>query len=1117
VPSRDPSRKTEGLLSFYSIGLLLFTFLLVYHAKSRPEPAHALLVNEATAEQFAQALGVEPEIAARLVAYRAQKHGFESSEQILDAPLFSRADADRLAPLLTNPPLNPATATAGSFAAGLGVSPPVARRLAGYRDRILPPFSVAASSPPLPDAATFLRHAPLLDPPATRPLLKRILVRRADTVFEHFWIGTALLVLALFFVPPLLRGRWRVAGDPMLLPIAMLLSGLGVAMLFSIKDPLRDGPAYEHHAVGIFLALAVMLFAARLAPVVRGRIRSYQYVWVFAAALLVGALSLFGRGPEGVKLNLFGFQPVEIIKILLVFFLASYLARHADLIADVSRPFRSPAAPPKGPGKALQALFAPPRRQDVGPIVVMFACALTLFYVIKDLGPGLLLFATFVTMLYLTTGRGSFVWIGALLILMGGVFGYYRHIGVFATRVDMWQAPFANTHANGMQLGQAYWAMASGGWEGSGLGLGMPGLIPRAGSDLAFASWVEETGLIGAWLLLTLYALLIWRGIRIALRANNDFDRALAFGLTTLLGLQTLLILGGVTGCLPLTGISLPFLSYGNSALVTDFLIIGLLRSISTPPSGGIGRPDPTPEVRLAARRFALTMTALLLGGIGLWKLGQTQLFQADAIASRAIVTPDADKVRRPHLNPRLLAIANEIERGSLYDRAGRVLATSRYAEILPTVKDEKRARRMADSHARLYPYGPAFAHLVGYLDPRVGGPNGFELAYNADLRGFRTYTELLADYRGRHLPGYRPRRGRDLHLALDADLQRDIQALLLQATGRLKDLRSGRRKDRAAFVLMDPQTGAVIAAATTPTFDPNTLTPDRLRQFLAEKDANEEHRFIDRAVAGLYPPGSTLKVATAACALDNLPNALALRFACNQVDTLHWRENGVSQARTVRDDKGDPPFGSLTLTPAFRVSSNIYFANLAVTIGSETLRTTLREKMGFRHTPGPKLFPPDLADIGYGQGRMLASPLEMCRLAAAVANKGTMCRPRFVTGLTDPADPAFRQDFPQPAPLPAMKPTTAATLRDLMRSVVTGGTARGVFTDARYAVAGKTGTAQNRQFDREPHSWFIGFAPCSDQTPPRYAFACVVENGGYGKRVAAVLCRDVLKFLPLR
>ncbi|HZT41376.1 MAG TPA: FtsW/RodA/SpoVE family cell cycle protein, partial [Chthonomonadaceae bacterium] len=1083
---RDRSRRSEGVLTFGVLVVVGLALLLVYLAKGRAAvPAGATPVNEASTAAFARKLGVDKEIAARLVAYRQQVGGFESVDQMLDAPLFSRAEVAPLADKLASAHLNLQTATARQFADALGLSPAVAHRLAAYRDglRALPQ---ALRSQASPEALTvFLKRVPLLDPTATRPLLGSFVARSPDQAARPFWIGAALLLLAIFLLPPLLRAR--LGGDPYLLPLALLLVGCGVAMLCSIKDPLRDRTVYLHHLLGLIPALLAFFLLANLAPAARQQIRRYQYVWVFAVVALVAALFVFGSGPEGVKLNLFHFQPVEIIKVMLVFFLAGYLADRADLIADVSRPFRRPPPEPAGAersrasrvaGRRGMVALSLPRAQDLGPVAIMFAFTLILFYVIKDLGPGLLMFATFVALLFLTTGRAGFAFLGLALLLLGGVLGYVAHVGVFPVRMDMWLHPFANSHPNGMQLGQAYWAMASGGAEGSGLGLGMPGLVPRAGSDLAFVSWVEETGLLGAWLVLTVFVVLVWRGLRIALRAGNSFDRALAFGLTALLGLQTLLIVAGVTGVVPLTGIALPFLSYGNSALVADFAILGLLRGIS---ASGTAEPlVPRVEVARATRWFGLAFALALLGGIGLFKLGPLELLHADEIATRSIVTPDADKVARPHPNPRLLAIADQIERGSIYDRNGRVLATSRSSEIAALVSQNGAQQRLIASRGRYYPFGPALAHLVGYLDPADGGPYGLEKSYDADLRGYQHLTDLLVDYRARNLPGYSARAGLDLHLTIDAPLQQAAQAILEQTASRLKDADTSKPKDRAAFVLLDPQTGDVIVAASIPTFDPNTLTPDLVRRYTTGPDAEEEHRFVDRAVAGLYPPGSSLKVATAACALDNLPNALDYSVVCDRVDPeIRWRANGLTYVRrNVRDDVADPAFGRIAMPTAFRVSSNIYFANLAVAIGAETFRQTLTEKMGFKHVPSPDAFAADLPDIGYGQGRMLASPLAMARLAASVANDGTMMNPRLVARLHDPTGRHKDIVLAPAASGQAMTVRTAASLRGLMRSVVTGGTARGAFNGLSVEVAGKTGTAQNHQYDHQPHSWFIGFAP---------------------------------------
>jgi len=1128
VSGRDNGRIIEGTLSLGMLVLVLVpVWALVFMGKMRtPAPPDAVMVNEATATQFEHILGVEPEIAQRVVAARQRVHGFESVDSLLETPLFSEDETIRLTAVANASRLDIRSANTRLLASSLGVSLPIARRLAAYRDGLLPsPFATdnAASGAnrlaPL-HAAGVLRRVPLLDPHATRPVLSRFLVRTPASVTQHFAIGAVVFAIVALFLPALMRADRR-GGDPFLLPLSLLLSGLGVAVLFSIKDPLRDRAVYEHHLFGLLFSLVVMAICARLAPHARVRIRNYQYLWVIAAFALVGALFVFGSGPEGVKLNLFHFQPVEVIKLFLVFFLVAYLADRADLIADTSARRLSSGTYTK-PGKGIG--WSLPRRQDLGPVVVMFVVALALFVVIKDMGPGLLMFATFIILLSITTGRGSFLITGAILLVIGAFLGYFAHFGVFSTRVDMWLHPFGNGHPNGMQLGQSYWAMASGGWEGSGPGLGLPGTIPRGGSDLAFSSWSEETGIGGSVLALLVYVALVWRGILIALKAKTQFDRTLALGLTILLGMQTLLILGGVTGAIPLSGISLPFLSYGNSALVAAFVIIGLLRGISARSSSGDAAAPMRPAVAAGAKQFVLAFGAVMLIGIGVLRLSQIQVGRADGIAAQAITTPDADGVRRPHINPRLLAVERQIERGSIYDRDGLVVATSRYAEMAASGKDKQGSRRLADSHGRWYPFGAALAHVVGYVDPSVGGPYGLEKTFNTDLRGFEHETDLLKDYRSRNMPGYTPRRGHDIYLTIDAKLQRDVQEMLSRGTAGLKDKETGRRKDRAAFVLMQPETGDVLVAATLPSFDPNTLTPAKLRALVKGPDADLERPLINRATSGWYPPGSTFKIATTAAALEIMPDAAQFAFPCNRVSpTIYWRANGVRYARSkVHDDQGDPAFGTLTMPRAFEVSSNIYFANLASRLDPDQFRSILTSKLGFSHVPGQAYFDADLPDIGYGQGRLLVSPLEMGRLSATVANGGATMQPRFVTKIDtyfeDRRPASDKLHVPRVMERPpvvlaqGMREADTKALGAYMRGVVTSGTARGVFEGLPFAVAGKTGTAQNRQYDRQPHSWFTGFAPYDSNAKPRFSFACVVENGGYGKTVAAVICRDALR-----
>ena len=202
----------------------------------------------------------------------------------------------------------------------------------------------------------------------------------------------------------------------------------------------------------------------------------------------------------------------------------------------------------------------------------------------------------------------------------------------------------------------------------------------------------------------------------------------------------------------------------------------------------------------------------------------------------------------------------------------------------------------------------------------------------------------------------------------------------------------------------------------------------------------------------------------------------------------------------------------------AFRVSSNIYFANLAVSLEPNPFRALLTDKLGLRHVPAQAKMDADLPDLGYGQGRLLVSPVEMARIAGCVANGGKMMSSRYIARLADPKDKDAGKKFAPQLLSQAMSGDTAGSLRAMMRSVVTKGTARGVFPDAPMAVAGKTGTAQNERADKEPHSWFAGFAPYTPEGMPKparvYGFACVVENGGYGKQVAAVICKQVIEKL---
>ena len=1090
----------EPLLILIAVPVLAAVLVLAFFARWRLDtPSDAVMINQASPDQFALALDIDISLAKRLVSDREMAGGFGSVDSLRYLKLFPPREAEKDAEILTESRINWKTAGADQFAADLNLSSGTAARLIEGRDALLTGLSPEAAASLAPEK--LLERIPLLDNQKTRPYLSRLLVRRPAEVFWRYLFSSVFLLSSLMFLPPYLRNRLHVKGDPYLPPVAILLSGMGTALLFTLRDPLRQSELYWHQTIGAALGLGVMLFFSRLNLKARLQLKRYQYLWALGAGALMALLLLFGHGPGGVRLALFGFQPVELSRLMILLFLAAYLSDRSDQIADSSSNGRR------------SAFFTIPRRQDIAPVLVLFGFTLLFFYIIKDMGPGLLLFSAFICLLYLTTGRGVFLWVGLILVLFGGWLGYLFHAGFFAVRVDMWLHPWRNLHPQGMQLGQALWGMGTGGWSGSGLGLGLPAAIPRAEDDMAFAAWSEQTGLAGSLILLLLFSILIWRGAKIAIRASNPFDRALAFGITSLMAVQVLLILGGVTGLLPLTGLSLPFFCYGNSALISGFIMLGLLLGISShSEQKEVIAMEVKPEIQLAARRFTASITILLIGVVGVGRLGQIELLEANEIAVRPIFTPDQDGVLRPHYNPRLLSIAGAIPRGSIYDRNGHILATSKPTEILQLISNRTHAASLISSHSRWYPYGAVTANVIGVSNPLIGGPSGLEALYNKNLRGYNRLADLLGDYRSRFLPGYSPRKGSDLHLSLNAKLQGDaLHALELIASHGKSKLPT-----RGAFVMINPSNGHVLAEVSLPTFNPNTLTPQKYYQLLHGAGLDAPRPLINRAVDGYYPPGSTLKAATAACALDHLPDALRIGVECNHVGVVRWRVGGKTYSRRIHDDPGDPDFGRIYLPEAFRVSSNIYFATLASILGPNILHNCLSQTMGFARTPPLSDFNADAADIGFGQGRMTASPLEMARLAAAVANDGRMMQTQLVTTIVSPNAVNHSVTHSPVEQSQAMSVQTSYELRILMRSVVTNGTASGVFGSLVIPVAGKTGTAQTGKPGLPPHSWFIGIAPCdgSAQMTPHYAFACIVENGGYGRSAAAVVCLQALQSL---
>jgi cell division protein FtsW (lipid II flippase) len=369
-------------------------------------------------------------------------------------------------------------------------------------------------------------------------------------------------------------------GDQLLLPLAATIGGVGLVMLNRLPQTLAGMNLF-----GVEVGMAttqLVWFAISLVAMVAiavffrddGILRHYKYTWALAGAGLLLITFLFGTEINGARLWLsigpVTFQPGEAIKIVLVVFIAGYLAEKRALLAGANRRIGPIKIPP------LPYLL---------PMLAIFAIVMVMVVISKDLGIALLFYGIFLTMLFVATGRRSYVLIGLVLFVAGSYVAYllFPHVHV---RVDNWLDPFADPTGTGYQTVQALYAFGRGGLFGEGLGQGLPLIsghipIPAIETDFIFTAIAEELGLVGAFALLTLAAALVARGLRIAILARDDFSSLMAVGLTTSLGLQTLIIVAGNAKLIPLTGITFPFVSYGGSSLLASFVVLGLLLSIS--------------------------------------------------------------------------------------------------------------------------------------------------------------------------------------------------------------------------------------------------------------------------------------------------------------------------------------------------------------------------------------------------------------------------------------------------------------------------------------------------------------------------------------------------------
>jgi cell division protein FtsW (lipid II flippase) len=901
-----------------------------------------------------------------------------------------------------------------------------------------------------------------------------------------------------------------VRGDYLFLSVAHLLTALGFAALVSRQDPLRDTELFVRYAqltAAGFLVFALVssLDFRRVARV------GLTYLPLTAALLMSIVLMLFGWGPAGsnAKVNLGPMQPVEFIRLLLALFLAGYFARRWEVLRDVrSQIVRTVALP---------GWLNLPRVDYVIPVLAGVAAALVFFFLQRDLGPALFLSSVFLITYAIARNRVGLALAGFAALIAGFYAGYALNISsTLAARVAMWRSIWDNNVRGGEQIAQAVWGLSTGGLFGTGLGRGDTGYVPAGFTDLMLAAIGEELGFVGLVAVAALFVMIAVRGFNVALRASDDYGFFLATVLTLFLALPALVMGAGMLGVIPLTGVVTPFLSFGGSAMLANFMALGVLTSIAR--QGTHAPSQVTAPFRLGIKRLraGLGVAVIVLVVV----LFDVQVLRADSYVVRPHIGLQADGYRRHRYNPRIVDVLARIPRGTVFDRRGLPLATS----------DQTVARRALEAYTkagvghagcvdpipeRCYPLGGAAFHLLG--DVRDGrnwsASNTAYIERDAQdhLRGFddhatvvrvpdgsgrsvatvrRDYQELIPLLRHRHSPDHPDvkaflNRTRDIRLTVDAPLQASVARILSKYAGRSAT-------GHAAAVVIDPDTGDLLASVSYP-----FPTLARTRAADERHDEADTESVFDRARFGLYPPGSTFKLVTAAAALRQNLDSSKRKFICslqaNQRVGVRLDGWGV-----IRDDVLDiHPHGAIDMHDGLVQSCNAYFAQLALNVGpAPILETATLLGISVARDESVDRLRATLPQAGYGQADVLATPLRMAKLAAAIASNGVLRDTRV-----EKRSAAAAQSRT------LLSPTASRTLGRYLRDAVLTGTGRSLRAHP-WRIAGKTGTAEVT--DAKSHAWFVGYAP-HGAAEKKVAFAVIIENAGYGGLAAAPAAGEIV------
>ncbi|RFZ84514.1 cell cycle protein [Mucilaginibacter terrenus] len=1040
---------------------------------------------------------------------------------------------------------------------------------------------------------------------------EKSLIIRTPAEFNHwFWIIAATFIGA-YLLMHIILSLFFSDSDQLILPVVMILTGLSFLTLLSLQDPLRDRflakDSLVYLGIGMVAFLVMLVFKMRrftadsnlyrLLVFKNNQKASNGWPWVVIAAGLLAMTIKFGTGPEGsgVKVNLFGFQPSEIVKYLIILFLAGFFAANEKLISEYTS------------WTKRWSFFA--------FALIAILVTLMLFLLLGDLGPAMVVCFTFIALFSFSRGDFMFmaisvviyviaswtlknVWLSAavtagivallmffqrrklsesavmVLVIMAAflTIDQIPYLGKLfpgpvqrlVDRKAIWMDPWNNEVYGGDQVANGLWAMSSGGVSGQGVGEGFAKTIPEAHTDMILPSMGEEFGWTGIVCIFILFLLYLHRSIIIGRRTGTPFLFYLCAGVGISTFVQFLLIAGGSTGALPLSGVSLPFQSYGGSSLVANLLASGFLMSASRVKGTAIqmkyisGQQDKNLVPALIA---AVMGVALLTVSVSRY------LFNNKKWVVQPALVADKGGARMFSYNPRIAILMNRLQAGNLYDRDGVLLATSKPDLV------KKQMGKLAQSGAgnynidsamhkrldRYYPFAEQMFFWVGDNNTGVfnGSPNGYfaEYEHAAELRGFKLPTTnfnvtanryredrflargvkemtvvrkdysalsplLLAGINSTAVDSFK-NRNRDVRLTLDAGLQTNIQRSMVTDTSLLDN--------RVSVVVMESNTGDVLASSVYP------LPPvrDWEKLTMSNADQNQLAGWMTTSDLGFTlatQPGSTAKLATSLASFNKLGLAAANKtYPVASYERI--RTKGLEPDET----------GMITLERAVVKSNNVYFIKLANDQHLQEDMATVYLKTGmFLHGVGgyyygreqlnpaqedkwrqlwrktefntkPRYDPNNIrrtrakgiSGMSWGQGELIATPAAVARMAAGIANNGTMPNNRYVLKFSDSATSVK----------PGVKLVNDPKYAQLMRKYMIEQSEAKTYT-LGIPVAGKTGTPERIWKGQQINDgWYVFFAP--KQKGPGYIVTCVRVEATKGSSDAVKLAgKHVIPFL---